>query len=129
VERIVPASTRRKIMLNATAVTFNILVKQEPEGFLAHCLELDIVATSETLEGVKKDMIDLIFAQVHYAFSNDNLEHLYHPAPPEVWKEFYECRERIQEHYRTPEEDTELEKFVPPWIIANTCRSSGSCHA
>jgi hypothetical protein len=114
-------------MLDATAVTFNILIKQEPEGFLAHCLELDIVATAETMESVKRDMIDLIFAQIHYAFSNDNLEYLYHPAPSEVWREFYECRERMQEHYRAPHEDKELEKFVPPWIIANTCRSSGSC--
>jgi hypothetical protein len=50
---------------------------------------MDIVATAESFKQVKKDIIDLIKAQIDYAFSHDNLEHLFHPAPKEVWEEFW----------------------------------------
>lgn len=62
-----------------TALSFNILVKEEDGLYVAHCLELDIVATSEDIERVQKEMVDLIAAQVDYAFSNENLDNLYHP--------------------------------------------------
>jgi hypothetical protein len=114
-----------------SAVTFSILIKQTEEyGFVAHCLELDLVATADTLEAVKADILDVIVAQIQYAFSNDNLEYLYHSAPPDVWREFYECRNQETERYQVPgsEENEKIEKFVPPWIIANTCRSTEDRH-
>jgi len=117
--------------MSGSAVTFSILIKQTQEyGFVAHCLELDLVATADTLEAVKADMFDIIVAQIYYAFANDNLEYLYHSAPPGVWQEFYECREQETERYQVPssEGDEKLERFVPPWIIANTCRSMGERH-
>jgi len=75
-----------------TSMTFNILAKKEGKTWVAHCLELDIVATATTLKSLKKDILDLVITQVDYAFSNDNLANLYHPAPSRVWKEFYECK-------------------------------------
>jgi len=114
-----------------SAVTFSILIKQTKEyGFVAHCLELDLVATADSLEAVKADILDVIIAQIQYAFANDNLEYLYHSAPPEVWREFYECREQETERYQVPSsiEGESMEKFVPPWIIANTCRSTSDRH-
>ncbi|MDR3568242.1 MAG: hypothetical protein P4L43_09470 [Syntrophobacteraceae bacterium] len=113
------------------AVTFSILIKKtEQYGFVAHCLELDLVATAATMEAVKADIFDVIVAQVHHAFANDNLEYLYHPAPSEVWKEFYEGREQQIDYYPVSKnkEDEKLEKFVPPWIIGHTCHSMGAQH-
>lgn len=118
--------------MGESAVTFSILIKQTEEyGFVAHCLELDLVATADTLEAVKADILDVIIAQIQYAFANDNLEYLYHSAPPEVWREFYECKEQETERYRVPKstEYENIEMFIPPWIIANTCRSTGNRHA
>jgi hypothetical protein len=43
----------------------------------------------ETLEQTQKDIVALICAQIDYAFSNDNLDNLYHPAPKQVWEAFY----------------------------------------
>jgi len=117
--------------MSGSAVTFSILIKQTKEyGFVAHCLELDLVATADTLEAVKADILDLIIAQIQYAFANDNVEYLYHSAPPEVWREFYECREQETERYQVPncEDNENIEKFIPPWIIANTCRSKSDRH-
>ena len=75
---------------NNIGMTFNILFKEE-DTCIAHCLELDIVATSRTIECVEADIMSLITAQIEYAFENNNLENLYHPAPPEVWKEYFSC--------------------------------------
>lgn len=110
------------------SMIFNILIKEEEDMWVAHCLELDIVATADSLEAVEKDIKDLVITQVDYAFSNDNLENLYHPAPPETWKEFYECNEltvnkiMVESAFRTPKTQ---QIFVPPWIIANTCFIQG----
>lgn len=76
---------------SASSMVFNILIKKEDEVFVAHCMELDIVATAQSIEEATNDLTDLIVAQIEYAFINDNLDHLYRPAPPEIWRQFYAC--------------------------------------
>jgi len=105
------------------SMTFNILAKKEGGLYVAHCLELDIVATSHSKEELKKEIKNLIITQVDYAFSNNNLDNLYRPAPPEVWKEFYACKDFIEKKIKMKSE-YEGNSFVPPWIIANTCFSN-----
>ena len=116
--------------MGESAVTFSILIRETEEGYVAHCLELDLVSTGDSLESVESDMFDLIVAQVRYAFANDNLDFLYHSAPQEVWREFYACPEQVTERREISksEEGERLDRFVPPWIIANTCRSTGHSH-
>lgn len=110
---------------------FNVLIKKETDIYVAHCLELDIVTTSKYFEQVKSDMADLIKAQVNYAFSNDNLDCLYRPAPSEVWEEFYACKKQIEKKINIKSVFSRTaQQFVPPWIITRTCTSFGqSCHA
>lgn len=106
------------------SMTFNILAKKEGGEWVAHCLELDIVATAKNIETLKKDIVSLIAAQVDYAFSHDNLDNLYHPAPPDVWKMFFECKSQVEEKIKLEskfQKDRPLKTFVPPWIIAKTC--------
>ncbi len=111
----------------------NILIKQEDNLYIAHCLELDIVAASETLEQVQAEIIDLICVQIDYAFSNDNLDNLFHPAPPELWQELYQCKEMTEiEHPLESVSDIKKEKrLIPPWLIAKICQSNTDqiCHA
>lgn len=110
---------------------FNCLVAKKEDLFVGHCLELDIVATASTLAAVKKDLIDLIMAQVDYAFSNDNLDNLYHPAPAEVWELFYACKTQTEKRMRLQsafQKKKSLKTFVPPWITAKTCLTNDSCH-
>jgi len=110
------------------AMTVNVLIKKEAEMWVAHCLELDIVATAPTEQEVEADILDLISAQVDYAFSHGNLDHLFHPAPAQVWEEFYRCTDpdekpvKVESSFRGEGSD-----FVPPWIIARTCRLSAAC--
>ena len=114
------------------AMIFNCVIKNEGSLWVGHCLELDIVATADSMESVKDDLKDLILVQVDYAFSNDNLENLYRPAPSEVWQEFYRCRTMSED--RVPlvpayQPDENLTAFVPPWIIQKTCLAENACSA
>jgi hypothetical protein len=110
---------------------FNILIKEDEDMFIAHCLELDIVATADSVKQAQKDIIALVCAQVDFAFSNNNLDNLYHPAPVEIWKEFFACKEQVEKRYKLDavfEKDSSKEVFVPPWIIAKTCQAQRPRH-
>ncbi|MBC8440821.1 MAG: hypothetical protein H8D87_14220 [Deltaproteobacteria bacterium] len=112
--------------------TVNVLTKKEDGMFVAHCLELDIVAVGNTIEEVQKDIVSTVCAQIDYAFSNDNLDNLFHPAPPEAWQEFYKCKEQIERKYPIRSSFTKARDIVkvPPWLTTNFCNSEANlCHA
>jgi hypothetical protein len=70
--------------------------------------------------------------QIDYAFANNNLDNLFHPAPHEVWSEFYTCKEQMERKYRfepTFGRDSSEHKNFPPWLISKTCQSDRFCHA
>jgi hypothetical protein len=112
--------------VNKNTMIFNILVKEEAEGYVGHCLELDIVSVASDFRQLQNDMRDLIMTQIDYAFAHDNLENLYHPAPPEVWREFFECKEQMEQRHRVHSsfrvEGTD--KFIPPWFTTRICKLS-----
>ncbi len=112
------------------SMTFNILVKEEDNFYVAHCLELDIVATGKTPDDAKREIVALVCAQVDYAFSNDNIENLYHPAPKEVWEEFFKCKEHSEQRYKLERTFNKAKGyFLPSSIIANTCQVNNYCRA
>ncbi|MCB2188080.1 MAG: hypothetical protein KQJ78_16805 [Deltaproteobacteria bacterium] len=118
--------------LPTNAMTFGVLIKAEGDGFVAHCMELDIVAEAPTLEEVNEEIESLIATAVEYAFSNNNLEHLYRPAPPEVWEEFYRCVEAGSKQIpvmRSFAPEGAAPVFIPPWIITKNCRAIDDCSA
>ncbi len=118
-------------MSPSVSMVFNILIKKEEKDYIAHCLELDIVCSSNNLDKTREEIIDLIKAQIDYAFSNENLEYLYRPAPASVWAEFYACKKQIESKVNIKSEFRETPKnFVPPSFIARTCTSSdNACYA
>ena len=120
---------KEELLENGMSV--NILIKKEDGLFVAHCLEFDIVATGDTFIQAQKDVVALICAQIDYAFSNDNLDNLFHPAPKEVWAEFYKCRDRMEKRHlidATFTNEGEERPFVPPWIITKTCGNIDQCN-
>jgi hypothetical protein len=70
----------------------NILVTAEGEQFLAHCLELDMAEGGQTPEEAVDNLIETCVAHIRYAIEDDDLEHLFKPAPPEFWARFYAAR-------------------------------------
>jgi hypothetical protein len=107
---------------------FKILIRKEPDAWVAHCLELNLVAVAQTAEQVESDIIDVIVAHVRYAIENDNLEHMYHPAPPHVWRDFFKCTDRKEESYRRDEAVFDDSWSLIPVIQANKCFYRQSSH-
>ena len=74
----------------------NILVERQGELYVAHCLEIDIVATGETPAAASRDLLDLVRAQLEYALANDNMDNFFRPAPPEVWAKLKRVRRKVE---------------------------------
>jgi hypothetical protein len=106
--------------------SFKVLIKKEPDTWVAHCLELNLVAEAETVEQVEQDIIDIITAHVRYALENDNLSYMYHSAPSNVWREFLVCEDREEASYRS---DETISHNLIPVIQANKCFYRHACHA
>lgn len=70
----------------------NILVTPESGEFLAHCLELDMAEGGKTPEEAVDNLIETCLAHIRYAIEDDDLEHLFKPAPPEFWTKFYAAK-------------------------------------
>lgn len=64
----------------------DVLVEMQDGEYVAHCLQLDIVATGPTEEQAVSDVLDLVQAQIDFATANDNLESIMKPAPLDVWQ-------------------------------------------
>jgi hypothetical protein len=67
------------------SIKVNVLIYKEGNEWIAHCLQMDIVATNTSKKAVEDDIISLIKAHCIYAIENDNLENIFKPAPSEVW--------------------------------------------
>ena len=83
-------------MLREESFSFRVVIRREPDGWVAHCLELNLVTVAETDKEVESDIIDVISAHVRYALENDNLEYMYHPAPLNIWKEPKQLLDRVE---------------------------------
>ena len=121
-----------KAPMKRPGMTFNVLIKEEDGMYVAHCLELDIVATAMEVSNLREDIISLIVAQIDYAFSNSNLDNLFHPAPAEVWRDFFSCKEGMEEKRLldlSTKKAPSLESVIlPSWVIANICQMPSLCH-
>jgi predicted RNase H-like HicB family nuclease len=69
----------------------DVLLGPDEGGWLAHCLQLDLAEWGETLQAAQANLLDVMRAHIASAVENDNLAYLFHPAPPEVWKRFFQA--------------------------------------
>lgn len=111
-------------MRSTPGLAFNALVKFEDGLWVAHCLELDIVATGDSPEAAIDDIKSLILAQVSCALSNENMDYLYHPAPAEVWQEYRTAKAFTA---KNREEKPALGSFFKT-IVADAFQGN-ACHA
>ena len=56
--------------------------------WIAHCLELDLVAEGNTPREAFENLVEISTLQVETARHNENLESIFRPAPPEIWAMF-----------------------------------------
>jgi hypothetical protein len=64
------------------------VVYQQREWWIAHCLELDLVAEGRDLQSALRDLMDISSTQLQTALEAGDIESAFRPAPPEVWAMF-----------------------------------------
>jgi predicted RNase H-like HicB family nuclease len=81
-----------------------------PHGkwWIAHCLELDIVAEGKSPESALQDLIDLSSIQIKTAIANQDLRSAFSAAPPEIWAMF----SRAKDHPVKKKPSGPVESFV-----------------
>src|SRR5437879_2928025 len=75
-------------------ITLSAIIYREDDCWLAHCLEMDIVAEGKNLIDAWRNLDDLCTLQVKVALEVGDLESIFKPAPAEFWKMFWIGKER-----------------------------------
>lgn len=68
------------------SIKLNVILYQEKDEWIAHCLQMDIVTANKDQRTVEDDIVDLIKTQVVYAFENENVENIFKSAPSTEWE-------------------------------------------
>jgi len=74
------------------AFNLDVLFYREDAHWFAHCLQLDLVEEGATAEEAEENLAGVIQHHVQWVIEDDDMEHLFHPAPPEVWKQFFAAK-------------------------------------
>ena len=72
-------------------LAIRVLISKEARNFLAHALELDLVAEGGTEEEALKELSETICAQLSFAAHMENPDLINHPAPAEYFKHWEEA--------------------------------------
>ena len=84
-------------------MTLRVLGYREEDGWVAHCLETDLVGRGKTFAIALKCLKELTEMQGSFATQTNQRSLLDHPAPPNIWQTF----ERVtQEQLRSFQEPT-----------------------
>ena len=67
----------------------HVLICEDKEGIVAHCLEMDICGQGNTKKEAVNDLIGAIRTQIDYCVENDMVDTIFRPAPKEYWDKFY----------------------------------------
>jgi len=70
------------------ALTFDVLLYEEDDHWIAHCLQLDLAEAGRTPEEAEDALAGVVGHHVEWAIADDDLEHLLHAAPVDVWRLF-----------------------------------------
>lgn len=85
------ASRKKQTLTLATnlRISLRAVVYQEDDWWLAHCLELDLVAEGKTAKDALANLQGLCAFQIKVAWEDGDLESIFRPAPPETWRMFF----------------------------------------
>lgn len=70
------------------AFNFTVFVEKMEGCYIAHCLEMGLVAVHSDQDELFTIMKKLIVRQLVFALENDNPADIWHSAPSDVWSRF-----------------------------------------
>jgi len=74
--------------MNKVRLTLRALIYQEDSWWIAHCLELDLVAEGKTPVKAFENLQSLTALQVATAMEEGDLQSIFRTAPPEILAQF-----------------------------------------
>ncbi len=75
-------------------IALRFVVYREGEWWIAHCLELDLVAEGRTAPAAVSDLADIASTQIASAKEAGDFASIFRPAPPEIWAMFVAAHDR-----------------------------------
>ncbi|MGA2034923.1 MAG: hypothetical protein ABSG68_21960 [Thermoguttaceae bacterium] len=92
---LVMAKTKTK---NAFRVELRAVAYQHGRWWIAHCLELDLVAEGKTPIAAIEDVMDLSCTQIAEAVESGDIQSVFRAAPPEIWVMFSKAADAPVKH-------------------------------
>jgi hypothetical protein len=80
----------------------SVLIYPEDQWWIAHCLEMDLPAESSSPSEALDNLFDVANVQIESALEQGELQSIFSPAPPELWKQFAESRDFADRPTRAP---------------------------
>lgn len=100
--------------MSKVRLTLRALVYPEDGLWIAHCLELDLVAEGETPRKAFEDLQSLTELQIATALEDGNLQSIFRTAPPEIHATFAVADDRkMRRRPRAPVERFEVRSLQP----------------
>ncbi len=69
----------------AIMIELREVVYREGQWWIAHCLEMDVVAEGDSPFEAVSSTMELCGAKIDAAIDDGNVKAIYHPAPAEIW--------------------------------------------
>jgi hypothetical protein len=76
-------------------LTLRALIYRESDWWLAHCLELDLVAEGKSPQAAFDHLLEITNMQIVTAIEAGDLESIFRPAPPEIQATWATSHDRI----------------------------------
>jgi hypothetical protein len=85
------AATRGKVrsVSPKLRISLRAIVYSEDAWWLAHCLEMDLVAEGDSPQDAMRTLANLIDIQIQTALDEGDLDGVFRPAPAETWRLFF----------------------------------------
>ena len=62
------------------------MVYRDGQWWIAHCLEMDVVAEGDSAIEAIRSAVELCGIKIEEAMRDGNLRSIFRPAPPEIWE-------------------------------------------
>ena len=76
-------------MADKLNIALRMVVYPQGEWWIAHCLEMDIVAEGTTSKEAMQSLVDLCRFQIEVAMKEGDLDSVFRAAPSSVWRMFF----------------------------------------
>lgn len=83
-----PSLPAAKLVTHSLRLPLRIVFYQEDSGWIAHCLEFDLMGDGPTQQEAIKELAEAIFLQIEASVEHNNAANLFNPAEGKFFEMF-----------------------------------------